>query len=471
MEAPLCPGCRERDTRLATLEQQIAELQTQVRELTAQLGAHSGNSSLPPSANPLGAPKPVLKKKSKRRRGGQPKHPPHLKDWLPPERVTRFEKFVPSHCQHCHADLPAEPGPGDAAHLTRFQTLDVRPVVTEVTEYQGHARTCRACGMVTRAVIPAAVRAHSIGTRLTAILSYLSGCHGLSKRGVEEVAAAVFDAPVSLGTVANLEQEVSAALQPAHQEALAAVAGADVKNADETSWKLRGKLCWLWAAASAGVVAFVIHAKRSALGLTALLGAEIHGILCSDRWGVYNGVPAERRQVCWAHLKRDFQKIVDGGGSSAFVGREGRKLVKKVFAAWHAFQKGQDTRAQLQAKLAPVMNRMNRLLLEGAILGEDEAVATFCDNVLALEPALWTFVRAGGVEPTNNVIERLLRRAVLWRRRSFGCASEAGCRFVERILTVVQTRRLQGQSVLEYLHDALSAHRTGQPCPALLPAR
>ena len=447
----------------------MAELVTQVRDLKARLATNSGNSSLPPSANPLGAPKPVVKKKSKRRPGGQPGHGAHLKVLLPLERVSRVEQFVPPHCQHCHADLPTEPAAHDP-EPTRYQTIELRRHLTDVTEYQGHARTCRACGAVTRAVIPAAVREHSMGPRLTATLSYLSGCHGLSKRGVEEIAAAVFDAPVSLGTVANLEQEVSAALQPAHQQALAAVRGAAVKNADETSWKLLGKLCWLWAAASTGVVAFVIHGKRSAVGLTALLGTEIHGILCSDRWGVYNAVPAERRQVCWAHLKRDFQKIVDGGGPSAFVGLEGRKLVKKVFAAWHAFQNGQDTRAQLQAKLAPVMNRMNRLLLEGAILGADQAVATFCDNVLALEPALWTFVRADGVAPTNNLIERLLRRAVLWRKRSFGCASEAGCRFVERILTVVQTRRLQGQSVLDYLHDALCAHRAGQPCPALLPA-
>ena len=174
--------------------------------------------------------------------------------------------------------------------------------------------------------------------------------------------------------------------------------------------------------------------------------------------------------MCWAHLKRDFQKIIDGGGPSAFVGLQGRKLVKKVFAAWHAFRAKQCTRAQLQAKLDPVMNRMNRVLLEGALLGEDATVATFCENVLALEPALWTFVSSEDVEPTNNVIERLLRRAVLWRKRSFGCSSEAGCRFVERILTVVQTRRLQGKSVLDYLHDALRAHRDGQPCPKLLPA-
>jgi transposase len=65
--------------------------------------------------------------------------------------------------------------------------------------------------------------------------------------------------------------------------------------------------------------------------------------------------------------------------------------------------------------------------------------------LLAVEPALWTFVRVQGVEPTNNHIERLLRPAVLWRKRSFGSQSEAGCRWVERLLTVVQTRRLQGR--------------------------
>jgi hypothetical protein len=95
-------------------------------------------------------------------------------------------------------------------------------------------------------------------------------------------------------------------------------------------------------------------------------------------------------------------------------------------------------------------------------------VVTFCHNLLDVEDGLWTFTRVEGVEPTNNFMERLLSRAVLWRRRSFGCASERGCRFVERILTVVQTRRLQGKSVLNYLHDALQAHRAGQPYPKLL---
>ena len=155
--------------------------------------------------------------------------------------------------------------------------------------------------------------------------------------------------------------------------------------------------------------------------------------------------------------------------TAATSGKRSRRRGSWRFAAWHEFRQGKVTRTQLEAQLAPVMNRMNRVLLEGALLGSEAAVMQFCENVLALEPALWTFTHAGGVEPTNNFMERLLRRAVLWRKRSFGCWSADGCRFVERILTVVQTRRLQGKNALEYLHEALLAHRSGQPCPKLLP--
>jgi transposase len=476
MDASECPGCRARDVAIAELQERlaardarVADLEKRMVALEARLGTNSSNSSVPPSANPPGAPKPVIKKKSKRKRGGQPGHRAHLKQLLPPDRVDHVVVLKPDECDHCHAALPAQASADDPPP-TRFQTIELPPIVAVVTEYQGHARICPCCGKITRKPIPREILAHSVEPRLAATLSYLAGRHGISKRSIEEIAEDVFQAPIALGTVSNLEQEMSAALAAPHQEAIEAVQAAAVKSADETSWKRQGKLCWLWAAATTTVAVFVIHARRSALGLAAILGTEIQGILCSDRWGVYDRVPAARRQICWAHLKRDFQKIVDRGGPGVEVGRAGLKIVKKVFAAWHEFKDGRCTRAQLEAQLAPVMNRMNRVLLEGAILGDDKTVATFCENVLALEPALWTFATTEGVEPTNNFMERLVRLAVLWRRRSFGCASEAGCRFVERILTVVQTRKLQGRNVLDYLHDALRSHRTGKTCPKLLSA-
>jgi transposase len=459
MDAAVCPGCIARDARIADLERRLAELE-------ARLNTNVTNSSTPPSQNGLGAPSLPKKKKSKRKRGGQPKHRPHLKQLLPAEQVTQTIHYVPETCAKCDAELPRDAGPDDPPPK-RFQTIELPVIVLDVVEYQAHTRTCPCCQHVNTETIPAEVREHSVGPRLTATLSYMTGNLGLSKRNVEEFADDVFGAPIALGTVANLEQEVSAALLPAHQEALEAVRKADVKFVDETSWKLWGKLCWLWGAATLNLAVFVIHAKRSALGLAALLGSEIEGLIHSDRYKVYLQVPAERRQVCWAHLKRDFQKVADCAGPSRFVGRRGLRIVREAFAAWHAFQAGKVTRHQLQETIQPLERRLSKTLVEGG-LGDDARVSKFCENLLQIESALWTFAAKENVEPTNNHMERLVRRAVLWRKRSFGCNSAKGCRFVERILTVAQTCRLRGKSTLQYLHEAVRAYRNGQPCPSLL---
>src|SRR5947209_8590272 len=155
MERAVCPGCCARDARIAELERRIAILE-------ARLGAHSTNSSVPPSANPLGAPQPVKNKKSKRKPGGQPGHAPRLKPLLPPERVNYTVAFVPSQCARCQAPLPQEPSPQDPAP-TRFQAVELPPLVAVVTEYQGQARTCPDCGAVTHQPIPRALLAHGVG--------------------------------------------------------------------------------------------------------------------------------------------------------------------------------------------------------------------------------------------------------------------------------------------------------------------
>jgi transposase len=153
MEFPACPGCRARDARIAELERRVAELEALVRELLARLGTNSSNSSVPPSPNPLDAPKPVQKKATGRKPGGQPGHPPHLKHLLPAERVKEIIPFIPTHCAQCQARLPAD-AQADDPPPTRHQVAELPPLLAEITEYQGHARICPRCGEVTRASIP-----------------------------------------------------------------------------------------------------------------------------------------------------------------------------------------------------------------------------------------------------------------------------------------------------------------------------
>src|SRR5262249_27395106 len=330
MEVPDCAGCRARDARIATLEEQVRHLQDELRQLKAQLGRHAGNSSLPPSGNPPAAPPPARKPRSGRQRGAQPDHPPHLKHLLPPERVTRFERFVPTHCRRCRAPLAPAAGPDDP-EPTRFQVADLPPVRAEVTEYQGHGRRCPCCGEVTWQAIPAERCRHSIAPGLAAAMGYLAGCHQVSKRGIEEIVETLFEVPIALGTIANLEQELSAALAAAHAEAVQAVQQAPVKHADETGWKKHGQKCWLWVAATAQVAAFVLHAGRGLAGLAALLGAAIGGIVISDRWCAYRQLPVYRRQLCWAHLRRDFRGLIDLGGVAKEYGSELDLFAEDVF--------------------------------------------------------------------------------------------------------------------------------------------
>ena len=389
-----------------------------------------------------------------------------MKTLLPAERVTTVVPYIPTHCRKCQAKLPAEPSPKDP-EPSRHQRAELPPTLAEITEYQGHSRTCPCCDAVTTATIPAEIRAVHVGPRLTATMAFMAGAQGQSQRTIEAFVETVFGVPLSLGSVANLQQEMSDALAVAHQQAKNAVAAAPVKHVDETGWKQAGKKRWLWAAATATVVAFLIHPRRNLTALKDFLGQTLSGIVCSDRWRVYDHWPLDRRQVCWAHLKRNWEKLAERGGTSKEIGEKCLKVKDRVFELWHLFRGGGMTRKELDERMAALSEELGDILRDGESR-RDRKLARFCGRVLDVYPALWLFVTQEGVEPTNNHGERVQRRAVLWRRRSFGCQSAAGCRFVERILTVVETLRLQKRNVIEFLRESVASHRAGAPCPQLI---
>src|ERR1700693_138514 len=225
MEASSCQGCHERDQR-------IAQLEARVLALEAKLGRNSRNSSTPPSANPPDAPKPVKKEPTGRKPGGQPGHPAQIRVRLPRELVTKVKDFVPHTCEACQHALPAEAGPNDPEPVWH-QHVELPRVLVDITEYLGHARTCPFCGHVTRAAIPADIRAHGYGPRFTAVVSALTGVFHVSKRDTEAIVETIFGVPIALGTISAAEQETSAALADAHAEAAQAAQEAPVNNLDE----------------------------------------------------------------------------------------------------------------------------------------------------------------------------------------------------------------------------------------------
>ena len=467
MTEPLCPGCQQRDAAIATLLLRVEQLESEVRDLNARLGQNSNNSSLPPSANPLHAPKPAPKKPSGRKPGGQPGHQGHQKTRLPADRVRHTIALVPDRCFACQAPLPPQPQPGDP-EPTWHQVAELPPFTAVVTEYQGHARTCPCCRHVTREAIPPEITAEAFGPRFQATLSFLAGCQHVSKRGLEEVVESLLGVPVSLGTIANLEQKTSAALAGPHQEILQAVQQADVKNVDETSWKQAGQKRWLWVAVTSVAIFFAVKLRRSAEALRSFLGEHPKGVVGSDRYSAYSFLPEEQRQACWSHLKRDFQAMAERAGEAKAVGEGLLEVVKEVFHGWRAVRAGNRSRQWFAKQVeAQWHDEAENLLLRGLSSGCGKTAETCC-HLLEIEEALWTFAYVEGVEPTNNAAERALRTAVIWRKKSFGSRSAAGCEFVGRLLSVAQTVRLRGGRVLEYLTEAIRAHRHGLPAPCVL---
>ena len=443
-----CPRCRELEARVLALETLVRDLQDRLKP--------------PPPKRPLEPQPPApAKVPTGKTRGAQPGHPPHLKSFLPSERVKAVVDHIPECCAACDKSLSAVPNDPDPK---RHQVAELPAILAEITEHRGHTRTC-SCGHETSAPIPAAVRKHGLGPHLTATAVYLIGSFGLSKRNAEELIESLFGVPVALGTISNLEREATAALDPAYREARKAVAEAPVKNVDETGWKQSGLKRWLWAAATEVATVFLIHPRRNLDALTHLLG-KISGILVSDRWVVYDDWPEEQRQLCWAHVKRNWEKKIELGGAAKRLGERWLAEQKRVFELWHLFKAGQFDRDELQKRMTASIDALGDVLCEGIGSG-DASLSAYCQRLHDRFQMYWLFTSAEGVEPTNNHAERVQRRAVLWRKKSFGCASVAGCRFVERILTVVGTLRLQKRNALEFLSGCIAAHRRGSAGPML----
>lgn len=239
-----------------------------------------------------------------------------------------------------------------------------------------------------------------------------------------------------------------------------------VHYVDETGWRESNQQHWLWIDATAQATIFRVLPGRGQQQARTLLGQQFQGTVVTDRHRAYNHLVPERRQLCWAHLKRDFQAFVERGGESASVGATLLEQVEVLFDLWHRHRAGKITRVEFQELMVPVERRVHELLEAGRQCGQPKTAGT-CREILRLEVSLWTFVRVEGVEPTNNNAERPLRRAVLWRRRSFGTQSACGSQFVERILTVVTSLRQQGRDVLAYLTAACAAAQ-GQSSPCCL---
>jgi transposase len=437
-----------------SLEQRIAELEERVNK-------NSTNSSKPPSSDPPSVKRRPPTPASGKKRGGQPGHRHQPRALVPPERLRQVIECKPAKCRWCGDELH-----GDDPEPIRHQVAEVPPVQPVVDEYRLHRLTCPHCRTSTCAVLPPGVPTGAFGPRLRAILSALAGGYRLGKRPIRQLVFDLLGLTISTGMICRLERQSATELAAPVEELRQYVRDASVAHIDETSWWQGQDKAWLWGAVTKLVTVFTIATSRKAEVAKEILGTDRRKVVICDRFKGYTWI--KRRQFCWAHLDRDFQAMVDRGGESAEVGRLLLGHSERLFGWWHRVRDGTMARATFRSHVAMMRFSVREDLRRGVASGCARTAGT-CRELLSGETHLWTFVRVEGVEPTNNDSERALRHGVIYRKTSGGTDSEAGSRFVERMLSVVATCRQQNINVLDYLTRCYQAQLDSQQAPSLLP--
>lgn len=452
--------------RVGELVEANERLEARVAELERRLNRSSRNSSLPPSQDPLSAPPRPRRPGSGRKRGGQPGHEGSHRRLLPPEQVDEVIEHWPERCQAC-ARVFAERELVDAVEPWRHQVAELPPIAVRVSEHRLHAVCCPDCATPTRAELPHEVPWSAFGPRLRAAVVTLAVRNRVSRRDTTELARELFGVELATGSVDAIIQRTGEALAAPHTRLEQQIKSAPVVNIDETGWKTAGAGRTLWGALTSRSAVFRIAAGRHGFEARTLLGERFAGIVCSDRWRGYDYLDPSQRQLCWAHLLRDFTAHSEGMAEQKTFGDDGVRIARDLFAAWQGFQADGD-RARLQAQIAPLQDKL-RALLEHAARKSSRTKyhRLFAKSLLKRWPALWTFAHLDGVEPTNNHAERGLRGAVIYRKLSLGSQSEQGERTIERLLSASVTCRLQRRSLFAYLTDVVSASIRGDPIPAL----
>jgi transposase len=324
-------------------EQRITQLEAEVREVTARLNQTSQNSSKPPSSDGPHVKRQPPKPASGRKAGGQPGHAPHQRALVPLEKVDTVITCKPEQCRRCGGHLT-----GSDREPWRQQVMELPVVRPQIIEYQLHRLQCAQCGITTCGELPAGVLATCYGPRLAGVVALCTCGYRMSKRRVVSFCREVLGIKLSVGEICQIEQMVTKAVAPAVEEAAVYVQSCDL-NIDETTWKERRKRRTVWTLVTAQLSVFTVATGRGAAVLQKLVGEWYGGTLTSDRAKAYDSHPLRRRQLCWAHLMRDFQAMIDRGGPGQAEGEALLEHAHVLFAWWHGVRDGTWKRSTFQS--------------------------------------------------------------------------------------------------------------------------
>lgn len=428
---------------LARALEEIAKLHEKIVKLEGQINRNSKNSSKPPSTDQKNNT-PENQRKPREPRAGKARLP------FSADRIDLHVQCTRDNCPHCGSsaiELNGQPG-------ERWQQAELPEVRAIVTEYELLKYHCKGCGKGLISSLPDGVPDSAFGPKLMGLLVTLTGVMHVAKREAIQLIKDLYDVDMSLGSVPNIEERVTQALGPIYDRIHTFVIESRFcKYFDETGWRDSGKRHFVWLASCEHAAVYMIDRTRSAAAFKRLTGKESwEAPAVTDRYGVYGSLKIH--QYCLAHLIREFRGYGEREGPDKEIGRMLEKELSQACSVHRDYVQGDASLNSRNGRLGRSKKKVQFWLEDGMANGSDP-LSKLCETLLDNFEKLWIFIKIPGMEPTNNTAERDLRKLVIWRKKSYGTRSERGKRFVERLTTVAQTLRKQGQNVLRYIQSSI----------------
>ena len=441
---------------VAECHEVIAQLVERVKLLEERVNLDSNNSSKPPSSNGPGKLNRAQRRASNRKRGAQPGHKGHSRAMLDEDEVDRLVDCKPEAVCECGGQVELDERP------RRHQVFDVPPLRAQVDEYRLYSGRCAGCGKAHAGALPAGVPKGQLGPRALSLVGVLGTRYHLTQRKTRNLLDQLMGLNFSVGAISQAQGKIAGALKAPVAEAVASLRKAHALWMDETHYPREGISNWVWAAVQPLLAVFAIYPSRARYVILDFIGQKCAAVVTSDRYAGYAFIDPERRQICWAHLLRDLNRIAQRQG---LAGQIGRKLLGLGFVMFRRRDKGQLSGQGLDG----LKRRIRATLERGAQQTQCSRTANTCANILKLWPALWTFTTNAALAPTNNAAEQALRSIVLKRKISGPTRSLRGDQFLSRGFTVHETCLRQGVDLWDFMHKAVLASIANSPPPSLMP--
>jgi transposase len=262
---------------------------------------------------------------------------------------------------------------------------------------------------------------------------------------------------------------VAESLEPAYEEIKNDLPKQPSLNIDETGWKNQGKNHWLWVFNAPNIAFYHVDSSRGSKVLESILGPVYNGIICSDMFSAYKKYHKNPHQFCWSHIIRSIKGVKrscrspDGLKFCKFL----LSQISRMFRAWWALKNGYLDRMSFALRSTIVRFHM-RICLKRYVKSADEDVRKISKSLLKNWHGLFTFLKNGHVQPTNNSAERALRPAVQWRKICFGNQSDHGLFLTERLLTITRTCILNNINPFQFIIKSIISYRCGTKAPSIV---